>query len=75
MIFSLAFFSLTYGQVDTVEYRPHDTQKNEITLQKTVSRDGVVVKSKSKNQKTKYTVDNSNTNKKNMIKPIYNRIQ
>ena len=59
----LTVSTLTFAQVDTINYRPHNSTKTETTVKTTKTKDGKVVKSKTKNKKTKYTVDEKKSNK------------
>lgn len=63
-VFFLAISTLTFAQVDTINYRPHNTTKTETTVKTTKTKDGQVVKSKSKKKKTKYSVDEKKSNQR-----------
>lgn len=54
---------LAFAQVDTINYRPHNSSKTETTVKTTKTKDGKVVKSKAKNKKTKYSVDEKKSSK------------
>jgi len=56
--------TLILAQVDTINYRPHNSTQTETTVKTTKTKDGKIVKSKTKNKKTKYTVDKKKSNKK-----------
>lgn len=65
-----AISTLTFAQVDTINYRPHNSTKTETTIKTTVIKDGNVIKSKIKNKKTKCTVDDKKSNENNYDQSI-----
>jgi antitoxin component YwqK of YwqJK toxin-antitoxin module len=69
IILALLLFTLStllFAQADTIDYRPHNLTKIETTVKATVTKkDGEVVTSTTRNKRTKYTVDNKKSNKKN----------
>ena len=67
-IIFLAVYLTTFGQVDTIDYRPYNSSKTEMTVQTTISKDNQVIKSKRKKKKTKYTVDEKKANQKQYVK-------
>lgn len=60
----LTITTLAFAQVDTINYRPHNSTKTETTVKTTKTKDGKVVKSKTKKKKTKYSVDEKKSNQK-----------
>jgi len=54
--------TFSFAQVDTINYRPHNTTKTETTVKTTKTKNGKVLKSKTKKKRTKYTVDDNESN-------------